>query len=148
MTIIVKIVCIFQTLWLGKMRRQRWENLRRSIMMTCMICKNKSAMWEKKCFLTGISVFCTWGVFFLSLVWPVILLLMWSPSSGTPCRALPSAEKGFEFLGMPGGPSTFGDLGFVARDFFPVVAAYGRWRSCTELMTHSFLLTGCWWMWT
>lgn len=35
---------------------------------------------------------------FLSVVRHTVLLLMWSPSLGTPCRALPSAEKGFEFL--------------------------------------------------
>lgn len=98
---------------------------------------------NKQVFLIGMSfVFSvSTGYYFLSVVQPTVLPLMWSSSVGTRSRALPSAEKGLEFLGMPGGPCTWGDLGFAARDF-AVVAAYGRWRSCTELMAHSFLLTG------
>lgn len=81
------------------------------------------------------------GYCILSVVQPTVVPLMSSSSVRTRSRALSSAERGLEFLGMPGGPCTWGDLGFAARDF-AVVAAHGRWRSCTELMAHSFLLTG------
>lgn len=108
--------------------------------------------WTKKhFFLLVLLLYSVWiqdiYIYFCQLCNPTVLPLIWSSSLGTRSRALPSAEKGLEFLGMPGGPRTWGDLGFVARDF-AVVAAYGRWRSCTELRAHSFLLTGCWWIWT
>lgn len=110
-------------------------------------------MWwsEKKtnvfCYWCFFCILCEYRVLLLSILQPTVHPLMWSSSLGTRSRALPSAERGLEFLGMPGGPRTRGDLGFVARDF-AVVAAHGRWRSCTELMAHSFLLTVCWWIWT
>lgn len=48
---------------------------------------------------------------------PLCSPLMWSPSLGTRSRALTSAERGLEFLGMPRGLCTWVDLGFAARDF-------------------------------
>lgn len=78
--------------------------------------------WRRKqtvCLIGISSVFSvSSGVFRSSRLGnPLCSPLMWSPSLGTRSRALPSAERGLEFLGMPRGLCTWVDLGFAARDF-------------------------------